>query len=85
MSHIPIITYQMIVELNQILEEKKIRSKVHLKDLCGSQTMWIEYLESEETVEQIEAVREIVNGYFERKNISIEYSQEGSSFWCITR
>ena len=36
------ITFNEIIEVNGLLEEKGLNFKVHLRDACGKQSCWIE-------------------------------------------
>lgn len=38
------ITFNEIIEVNGLLEEKGLNFKVHLRDACGKQSCWIEPL-----------------------------------------
>ena len=39
-----IITFNEIIEVNGILEQKHLNFKLHLRDACGAQALWIEPL-----------------------------------------
>ena len=41
-----IITFNEIIEVNGILEQKHLNFKLHLRDACGAQALWIEPLET---------------------------------------
>ena len=38
------ITFNEMIEVNGLLEEKGLNFKVHLRDACGKQSCWIEPL-----------------------------------------
>jgi hypothetical protein len=55
-----IITYKEIIDLNHKLEEQQLHFRVHLKDMCGKQSLWLEYIKVDEANED-EAIEDESN------------------------
>lgn len=77
-----IITYNQISEINHLLEEKSLNFKVHLHDLCGSQSFTIDAVENSNE-EQQEAMRQVVTDYFNKINISIRFFENNQGFAIV--
>lgn len=41
-----IITFNEIIEVNGILEQKHLNFKLHLRDACGAQALWTNHWET---------------------------------------
>ncbi|BCN29609.1 RDAC family protein [Anaeromicropila herbilytica] len=76
-----IISITMIIEINRILSENQISLKVHLRDACGKQSMWIEDLSDDKKAVIDENSYELINQYFEQQHIKLEYSNDKLTFW----
>lgn len=76
------ITFQNIIQLNEILNEGAIPVKIHLSDACGGASMWIEELngfkEDNSTV-----LYQIIKEYFDSRYTNIKFSEDKKSFWTI--
>ncbi|WMJ23091.1 hypothetical protein RBG61_00070 [Paludicola sp. MB14-C6] len=66
-----------IVECNQYLKSNGLACKVHLKDGCNSQYMWIELFD-EPISEQL---TKAISDFFSSKGIQLTFSEDSKSFW----
>lgn len=71
-----IVSLNIIIELNKILKEKDI--KIHIKDACGAQCMWIEPLNNQEIGEE---VYDFLKDYFKKERMELKYSPDKITFW----
>jgi len=72
------ITYQELIELNSLLEEKSLQVKIHLRDACGGQAFWIETLN---TADISTGVYEELERFFSQRNINITFNNSKTEFW----
>ncbi len=72
------ITYQELIELNSLLEEKSLQVKIHLRDACGGQAFWIETLKEADIPPQL---YEELKRFFSVKNIEIAFNNSKTEFW----
>lgn len=83
-----------IVEVNKLLIEQGVPCKVHLRDACGRQTMWLELTaaESSKTSNKVTSdnsdgpslakVHDAVAKLFQDRNLPVEFDPiEGINFW----
>jgi len=71
-----IVPLNTIVELNKLLKEKNI--KIHIKDACGTQSMWIEPLNNQEIGGE---VYDFLNEYFKNECMELKYCPDKITFW----
>ncbi len=72
------ITYQELIELNSLLEEKSLQVKIHLRDACGGQAFWIETLNKADVPT---GVYEELERFFSQRNINIKFNNSKTEFW----
>lgn len=72
------ITFDELIELNRMLEEKNLKVKVHLRDACAGQAFWIENLDNISI--PLEVYTEL-ESFFNKKNISIAFNNSKTEFW----
>lgn len=72
------ITFQELIELNNMLEENDLQVKIHLRDSCGGQTFWINKLDSTDIPSE---VYEVLGKFFNKKNINISFNNKKTEFW----
>jgi len=77
-----IISFNMIIDLNKLLQDKHLNFKIHLKDACGCQSMWIEPLENQAISDE---VYELINKYFENQRMTLEFSEDRINFWVANQ
>lgn len=83
-----------IVEVNKALVEQGIPCKVHLRDACGRQTMWLELTGNESSKANnkfsdknsddpsLAKVHDVVAKLFQDRGLPIEFDPtEGVNFW----
>ncbi len=68
-----IITYNEVIEINHLLEEKNLRFKLHLHDACGSQSFTVEELSSFACEGRYEEMKQEIIQYFRNKGISVSF------------
>ena len=69
-----------LYDLNNILKEKKLPYKIHLRDTCGNQVMWIEYLQ-EEVID--DTLFTIIQSFFKERKLTVQFNSSKNQFWCI--
>lgn len=76
-----IVSINMIIDLNNILKEKILNYKIHLRDCCGSSSMWIEPLEPKLEPVLVNELFLEIDKYFQTQGIKLQYSDDKISFW----
>lgn len=74
------ITFNEIIEVNGLLEEKGLNFKVHLRDACGKQSCWIEPLGNCACEGRYEEMYQVVEEYFRRKGQKIAFDETKLNF-----
>ena len=74
------ITFNEIIEVNGLLEEKGLNFKVHLRDACGKQSCWIEPLGNCACEGRYEEMYQVVEEYFRRKGQKITFDETKLNF-----
>lgn len=75
-----VVSISDVVEVNKALAAKGLACKVHLRDACGRQTIWLELPAGEEAAKPRtqDAVREL----FAARGYQLEFDpMEGVNFW----
>lgn len=75
-----IVTYNDIIEINHLLEDKGLRFKLHLHDACGSQTFTIEPLGNCACEGHYEDMKLAIDSYFSEKGIAIRFLENNLEF-----
>ncbi len=75
-----IITYNEVIEINHLLEEKNLQFKLHLHDACGSQSFTVEVLSNCACEGRYEEMKQTIGGYFEKKGIAIRFLENDLEF-----
>lgn len=86
-----IVNFFDLIHLNKRLEQQGLRSKVHLRDACGKQSLWIELPSVEKTDErekidgqELERTKEQVEAFFAIKGMTVEFDLTGGkNFWIV--
>ena len=68
-----IITFNEIIEVNGILEQKHLNFKLHLRDACGAQALWIEPLGNCACEGHYDAMHQVIEQYFLDKGLNVKY------------
>lgn len=79
-----VVTFNEIIELNQLLKEEDLQFKVHLHDACGSQSFTIESFGESKEDEATYKMVDIIEKYFNNRRIQIQFSADQLSFQIIT-
>ncbi len=75
-----IITYNEVIEINHLLEEKELRFKLHLHDACGSQSFTVEALGNCACEGRSEEMKREITQYFSNKGIAIRFLDNDLEF-----
>lgn len=80
-----IVNFFDLIHLNERLEQQGLLSKIHLRDTCGKQTLWIEVLSDEKNDGQtLEKTREQIKTFFAIKGMTVEFDLTGGkNFWIV--
>lgn len=71
-----IVSINMIIDLNKLLSNENV--KVHLRDACGKQSLWLEKLGTDEISQN---VYNIIDDYFKKENFKLIFSDDRINFW----
>jgi len=87
-----IVSFNQIIELNQLLQKKDLQFKIHIRDACGAQSFWIEQLDNsdrigikedinEEIYEDInEEIYNTIDEYFKNNKMTVVYHENKLHF-----
>ena len=86
-----IVNFFDLIHLNERLAQQGLRSKVHLRDACGKQSLWIELPSVEKTNErekidgqELEKTKKQVEAFFAIKGMTVEFDLTGGkNFWIV--
>lgn len=86
-----VVNFFDLIHLNERLAQQGLLSKVHLRDACGKQSLWIELPSGEKTNErekidgqQLEKTKEQIEAFFSIKGMSVEFDLTGGkNFWIV--
>ena len=86
-----IVNFFDLIHLNERLAQQGLLSKVHLRDTCGKQTLWIELPSGEKPDErekidgqELEKTKEQIEAFFAIKGMSVEfYLTGGKKLWIV--
>lgn len=71
-----IVSINMVIELNNLLKEENV--KIHLRDACGKQSLWIEKLNSDTITQK---AYDIITEYFKKEKFNVFFSDDKIHFW----
>ena len=86
-----VVNFFDLIHLNERLAQQGLLSKIHLRDTCGKQTLWIELPSGEKTDErekidgqELEKTKEQIEAFFAIKGMTVEfYLTGGKNFWIV--
>ena len=86
-----VVNFFDLIHLNERLEQQGLLSKIHLRDTCGKQTLWIELPSSEKPDErekidgqELEKTKEQIEAFFSIKGMTVEFDLTGGkNFWIV--
>lgn len=86
-----IVNFFDLIHLNERLAQQGLLSKVHLRDACGKQSLWIELPSGEKTDErekidgqELEKTKKQVEAFFAIKGMTVEFDLTGGkNFWIV--
>ena len=76
-----VIGLQEAIECNHKLKESGLYYKIHIRDACGKQSLWIEPLSMCYCDDQTEEMYECIESYFKSKGYELAYSADRLNFW----
>ena len=80
-----VVNFFDLIHLNERLAQQGLLSKVHLRDACGKQSLWIE-LSSGEKIngQELEKTKEQIVAFFAIKGMTVEFDLTGGkNFWIV--
>ena len=86
-----IVNFFDLIHLNERLAQQGLLSKVHLRDACGKQSLWIELPSGEKPDErekigcqELQKTKEQVESFFAIKGMTVEFDLTGGkNFWIV--
>lgn len=86
-----VVNFFDLIHLNERLVQQGLLSKVHLRDTCGKQSLWIELPSGEKTDErekidgqELEKTKEQIVAFFAIKGMTVEFDlTDGKNFWIV--
>lgn len=86
-----VVNFFDLIHLNERLEQQGLLSKIHLRDTCGKQTLWIELPSSEKPDErekidgqELEKTKKQIEAFFSIKGMTVEFDLTGGkNFWIV--
>lgn len=86
-----IVNFFDLIHLNERLAQQGLLSKVHLRDACGKQSLWIELPSSEKPDErekidgqELKKTKEQIEAFFAIKGMTVEFDRTGGkNFWIV--
>ena len=79
-----IISIKQILECNDMIKEKGLSFKIHLRDACGRQSCRIESLREENEEAEFQALYKSLDEYFSRFRFTLEYGEDKLNFWILS-
>lgn len=86
-----VVNFFDLIHLNERLAQQGLLSKIHLRDTCGKQTLWIELPSGEKADErekidgqELEKTKEQIEAFFAIKGMIVEFDLTGGkNFWIV--
>ena len=75
-----IVSFNQIIELNHLLQEKNLQFKVHIRDACGAQSFYIEQLGENNSIQIKEELYKIIDDYFKNNKMTVIYYENKHDF-----
>jgi hypothetical protein len=75
-----IVSLNVVVELNHLLEDKGMKYRVHLSDACGNQSFSVEPKDNCVCDGQYEEMNSVIIKHFADKNIQIRFLKDKLNF-----
>ena len=79
------VSFNNIIEINNILRENSLDFKIHLRDTCGGSSMWIESLNSNVSPSSDALLYSLIEEYFTKLHMTLQYSDDRISFWTVRK
>ena len=75
-----ILTYNDVYEINQKLDERELEFKLHLHDVCGSQSFTLELLSDNMPEKCYDEMKKVIRDYFEERQIKVAFLENNLEF-----
>jgi len=75
-----IVSFNQIIELNHLLQDKDLQVKIHIRDACGAQSFNIELLGDVNNEGINEDIYDTIDEYFKSNKITIAYHENRHNF-----
>lgn len=72
-----------VLTLNQKIKEVDLPYKIHLRDACGKQSLWIEFLNEDNNDHNRQMLEDLLKEYFNILHFTIEFSEDRINFWIL--
>ncbi len=71
-----VVSINVIIDLNKLLSKENV--KVHLRDTCGKQSLWLEKIAIDEISPK---AYDIIKDYFKKENFKLVFCDDRINFW----
>lgn len=68
-----IITFNEVAELNQLVEGQKLPYRIHLRDTCNAQSLWIEDIAAGAPVAADDDMHQLLENHFDKQGIKVHF------------
>lgn len=75
-----IVSFNQIIELNNLLQKKALQFKIHIRDACGAQSFYIEQLDNSNGVGIDEEIYNTIDEYFKNDKMTVVYYDDKYRF-----
>ena len=74
------LTFQTVIDLNSLLDEKQLPFHIHLSDACGGTSLWIERKSDKDVSDELVS---LITAFFKDRWMEIRFSESRHSFWTV--
>lgn len=89
-----VVNFFDVIHLNEKISQQGLPAKVHLRDACGKQSLWIELLSAKNDNDhnshdsgddsELSQIKEQIIRFFATKGLSVEFDfTGGKNFWIV--
>lgn len=78
--YMAIVTFDQMIELNEMIKNLELHFKIHLRDACGGQSFWIEPLGDDISADEYEKLYMILDAQFAKNKMTIIYAADKINF-----
>lgn len=70
-----------VLTLNQKIKEADLPYQIHLRDACGKQSLWVEYLNEDKNDNNRQMLEDLLMEYFNSLHFTLVFSEDRMNFW----